>query len=139
MVHVGVGVMIFNNEGKILIGKRKGKQGGLYSIPGGEVELGHTFEETAIREIKEETNLDIINPKVIGITNNLETYKNDDYHCVSVHLVAESYSGELKNMEPHRCEGWDWYDMSDLPTPHFEPSQKGIENYLKERFYNKYE
>jgi len=72
---VGVGVIIENNEGKILIGKRLNSLAPYYSIPGGHLELGETFESAATREIKEETNLNIRDPKVIAVTNNLETFK----------------------------------------------------------------
>ena len=70
---VGIGVVIVNNDGKILIGKRRGSHAQYYSIPGGHLELGETFEEAAIKEIKEETDLDIIDPKVFCVTNNLRT------------------------------------------------------------------
>ena len=42
-----------------MVGKRKGSHAQKYSIPGGSLGLGETFEKGAIREIKEETNLDI--------------------------------------------------------------------------------
>ena len=57
---VGLGIIIVNKEGNILIGKRKGSHAQKYSIPGGHLDLGETFEQGAIREIKEETNLDIL-------------------------------------------------------------------------------
>ncbi len=134
-VIVGIGVILVNNEGKILIGKRNANHANKYSIFGGALEMGETFEECAIREAKEETNLDIKNPKVIGITNNLETFKEDGVHTISVILVATEFSGELKNMEPKKCEGWGWYDPDKLPQPHFDASRMGIECYLKKKFY----
>ena len=73
---VGIGVLIINSEGKILIGKRKGvHEENEYSIPGGKLGLGETFEETAIREIKEETNLNIKNPAVYCVANNVSIEK----------------------------------------------------------------
>ena len=44
---VGVGVIIVNDAGKILVGKRKGSFAEFYSIPGGHLEMGETFEEAA--------------------------------------------------------------------------------------------
>ena len=81
---VGLGIIIVNKDGNILIGKRKGSHAQKYSIPWGHLDLGETFEEGAIREIKEETNLDIFEPKVIAISNNLETYKEEGKHHISV-------------------------------------------------------
>ena len=79
-VRVGVGVIIQNKEGNVLIGKRKGSHAQYYSIPGGNMEIGESFEQTATREIQEETNLIIENPQVIAVTNNIETYKKENIH-----------------------------------------------------------
>ncbi len=50
---VGIGVIIIRNDGKILIGKRKGSHAPYWSIPGGHLDLGESFEQAAIREIYE--------------------------------------------------------------------------------------
>jgi mutator protein MutT len=132
---VGLGIIIVNKEGKILIGKRIGGHAPGYSIPGGKLELGETFEQGAIREIKEETDLDISDPKVIAVTNNLETFKQEGKHYISVILLVKNYSGELKNMESEKCESWIWVDPQKLPQPHFDASTLGVTCYLKGSFY----
>jgi len=48
---VGVGIIIQNTKKEILIGKRIGSHAPFYSIPGGHLENGETFEEAAIKEI----------------------------------------------------------------------------------------
>lgn len=132
---VGIGVLLINPEGKILVGKRKSKHAPKYSIFGGALEIGETFEQAAIREAKEETNLDIHNPKVYAITNNLETYQEEGRHSISVMLMATEFSGELKLMEPDKCESWIWVDPQDLPKPHYEASKLAVESYIKSTFY----
>jgi 8-oxo-dGTP diphosphatase len=136
---VGLGVIIVNDDGKILIGKRKGSHAPYYSIPGGNLELGETFEEGAIREIKEETNLDIKNPEVIVVTNNLETYRREGLHYVSIIILVKDFSGELKIMESDKCAGWLWVDPKNLPSPHFEASQMAVACFLEGLFYKKFE
>ena len=111
---VGIGVIIVNHEGKVLIGKRIGNHAPYYSIPGGNLELGETFEEGATREIKEETDLDIKKPEVLAVTNNLETYRDEGLHYISIILLVQDFSGELKNMEPEKCDGWLWVDPKIL-------------------------
>ncbi|MBP6060548.1 MAG: NUDIX domain-containing protein [Candidatus Pacebacteria bacterium] len=132
---VGVGVIIVNQDGQVLVGKRKGSFAQKWAFPGGSVEMGHTFEATAIREIKEETNLDILDPKVIAVVNGLETYKEEGKHYVSVILLARKYSGELKIMEPEKCEEFIWVDIHKLPEPLFDASRWAAECYLKNSFY----
>lgn len=71
IVRVGVGVIVTNNlfPKCVLVGVRKGVHGsGKLSAPGGHLELFETWESCAIREVKEETNLDIENVRFINVT-----------------------------------------------------------------------
>ena len=61
----GVAVIILNEENQVLLQKRSDV--GLWGIPSGHIEIGETVSEAAIREIKEETNLDIRIKKLIGV------------------------------------------------------------------------
>ena len=132
---VGLGIIIVNEDGKILVGKRKGSHAPYYSIPGGSLDLGETFEEGAIREVKEETGLDIKNSKVIAVSNNVETFKNEGVHFISVFLFTKDFSGIPSIIESEKCEEWLWSDPKNLPTPHFEASQNGVGCYLENVFY----
>ncbi len=136
---VGLGVIITNSEGKILIGKRQGSHAPYYSIPGGSLQLGESFEVGATRETKEETGLDIQNPQVIAVVNNLATYHEENVHYIAVVLLVKDFFGEPKVIEPEKCEGWLWADPHDLPLPHFHASQMAVECYLKNLFYKKFE
>ena len=132
---VGVGVVIVNESGRILVGKRRGGHAPYYSIPGGHLELGESFESAAIREVKEETDLTIENPKVIAVTNNLETFSLEGIHYISIILVANAYTGILHLMEPDKCVEWLWVDPNNLPIPHFDASRVGVHCYLEGIFY----
>lgn len=132
---VGVGVIIENKDKKILIGKRKGSHAPFYSIPGGHLELGETFEAAAIREIYEETGLKIIDPKVIAVTNNLRTYANEEKHYISVTLYVDQFQGIPAIMEKEKCEMWEWVDPNHIPKPHFDASEFAIDCFLKGSFY----
>lgn len=58
LIHRGVGVILFNDEGKVLLQKRsvhKDTHPGYYDIAAsGHVSKGETYEETVVREMKEE-------------------------------------------------------------------------------------
>jgi ADP-ribose pyrophosphatase YjhB (NUDIX family) len=132
---VGIGVIIQNQSKQILIGKRKGNLAPYYSIPGGHLELGETFEEAAIKEVSEETGLIIRKPKVIAITNNLRTYRQENKHFVSVILFTNEYEGQCSVMEPEKCEEWKWCHLDAIPNPQFDASEYAIECFLKSKFY----
>lgn len=128
---VGLGVIIVNDKGQILVAKRRGSHAPYWSIPGGKLELGETFEFGAAREVKEEHDIDIEDPQVIAITNNLGTYQAEGVHFISVILLAKSYTGEPKIMEPDKRAEIRWVDPSNLPRPHFDASELGVRCYLK--------
>ena len=128
---VGLGIIIQNDEGQILVMKREGKHAPYWSIPGGSLELGETFEEGAKRELKEELDIDIEDPHVIAITNNLKTYEAEGVHFISIILFVKTYKGKLKIMEPDRCTEIKWVDPHDLPQPHFDASELGVRCYLQ--------
>ena len=131
---VGIGIIIVNQQGQILIGKRKNSHAPYYSIPGGHMELGETFSQCAIREVEEETGLTIYKPQVIAVTNNLATYSESGKHYISVALLTTEFSGELTLKEPDKCEGWLWVDPTQVPSPQFDASEQSIQCYLEQRF-----
>ncbi len=134
-IMVGVGVIIVNDKNQILMGKRCGGYAPYWSIPGGRVEEGETFEQTAVRETEEETGLIVKNPRTIGVVNNLKTWLSEGIHSISLIVVADYAGGEPQRREPEKCEGWGWYSPHDMPTPTFEGSLEGVGLWLNGRFY----
>lgn len=128
---VGLGIIIVSNKGQILVMKREGSHAPFWSIPGGKLELGETFEEGATRELKEELDIDIDDPKVIAVTNNLKTYKAEGAHFISIIFLVKTFKGKPKIMEPDRCTEIRWVDPNDLPRPHFDASELGVRSYLQ--------
>ncbi|MFI8415893.1 NUDIX hydrolase [Serratia sp. NPDC078593] len=125
-VLTGVGVIIINAQGEILLGKRCGKHAPFWSIPGGHLEAGESFEQCAQREIAEETGLDIAPPLFIGVSNNLQTWRAENKHTVSICMVVTHPGGEPQLREPAKCAEWRWFALDELPEPHFEASQMAI-------------
>ncbi len=126
---VGVGVCIVKN-GKVLMGKRKNAHGdGTWSFPGGHLEFGESWEECAAREVKEETDLEIQNIKFVGVTNDI--FEKEDKHYITIFMIAEIKSGNLRNTEPEKLEKWDWFEWSKLPEPIFIPTRNLINQGFK--------
>ena len=95
---VGIGAVIVKDN-KVLLIKRAGDPGrGLWSIPGGLVELGEKIKDAVCREVKEETGLDVRVGEIADVT---EIITRDEegkvkYHFVIVDFFAEVLRGELK-------------------------------------------
>lgn len=64
-IAVAVSAFIQDNEGRILMIRRTDND--LYSIPGGQLELGETLSQTAVREVREETGIECEVTGVIGL------------------------------------------------------------------------
>ncbi len=63
---LGASAIVVSNSKYLLIKRGKEPSKGLYSFPGGHVEPGESLEDAAVRELKEETNLDGHNPRAFA-------------------------------------------------------------------------
>ena len=92
-------VKIYNKETKEVVVLDKVKKEGWEGLtfPGGKVEISESFLDSVIREAKEETNLDIKNPRLVGII----TWLAEEVKDVGLLYETEEFSGELieKNRE----------------------------------------
>ena|SRR3989344_4811152 len=112
---VGIGMLVMRN-GKVLLGKRKGAHGsGEYAGLGGHLEFNESIEDCARREALEEAGIEIKNIELLCISN----IKKYGKHYLDIGLKVEWAKNEPKIMEKERNEGWDWYDLDNLPSPLF--------------------
>ena len=131
---VGIGVVIFK-DGKILLGKRiiaNGDGENEYACPGGHLEFMESFENCAKRETKEEAGIEIENVRFLSLYN-LKKY--DAKHYVNIGLQADWKSGEPQNLEPDKCEGWNWYELNNLPSPLYGTMPQYVEALLTGKHY----
>lgn len=84
--------MIYDDEGRILVQDRLNPDWPGITFPGGHVEHTESFCESVIREVKEETGLDITNPILCGIKQ-FQTKEDERY--VVLFYKTKCYSGEL--------------------------------------------
>jgi 8-oxo-dGTP pyrophosphatase MutT (NUDIX family) len=127
----GAAAIIVNDKGQILLQSRTDNE--RWGLPGGCQELGERFEETVIREVKEETNLDITedNLELVGIIaggTRRKEYPNGDVVINNTALYCvKNYTGEVK---------WDseskemrFFDLDNLPENQHDPDL--VEAYIK--------
>ncbi|KAH6822494.1 nudix hydrolase 1 [Perilla frutescens var. hirtella] len=124
---VGVGVFLLKGN-KVLLGRRRTAVGyGTFALPGGHLEFGERFEECAAREVKEETGLEISGAELLTVTNTVLS-EPKPMQLIAVLMRGELADGDRTavNVEPEKCDGWDWYDWDDLPKPLFHSLQNAI-------------
>ncbi|KAL6765196.1 MutT/nudix family protein [Haematococcus lacustris] len=122
---VGVGVLLIKPGGRVLVGRRKGSHGsGTWSLPGGHLEFGESFEACAVREVLEETGITLreTNLSLAWANNNIFDDQQPPKHYVTIFMhccVPEETTASL--MEPDKCEGWEWRPYGQVPEPVFMP------------------
>jgi 8-oxo-dGTP diphosphatase len=115
---VGTGIFIMNDTNQVLFQKRTGAHGaGAWALPGGHLEWQESFLENAIRETKEETDLEVKDVEVVGVTNDI--FKEEQKHYVTIYIKVRKWKGIPKIMEPDRCLEIQWFDLNRLPSPMF--------------------
>lgn len=116
-VRVGIAVFVFK-EGTFLMQRRAGSHGaGSWSVPGGHLEFGESFEDTARREVKEETDLEIKNIRFGAITN--DHFADEGKHYVTIWMLSNWSGGIERITEPDKCTAQAWHTFADLPQPLF--------------------
>lgn len=127
----GAAAIIANDKGQILLQRRADKH--CWGLPGGCQELGERFQDTIIREVKEETNLDVLENdlKLIDIisgSSRKNEYPNGDIVINNTVLYyINNYNGTLKwdSESKEMC----FFDLDNLPENQNDPDL--IESYKK--------
>ena len=92
-----------------------GYQDGFYHVPAGHVEEGELPTEAVIRETREEVNVDL-KPADVELAHVSYRAKHDPTgDRIDFFFRARRWNGEIKNMEPHKCDELKWVLPGDLP------------------------
>lgn len=118
-ISIGVGVIVIKPPAlypvlpQMLVTRRKK---GSIAMPGGHIEEYEAAYDCAVREVKEETGLNI-KPKLIDghtyIVHAEEWFRQGKHHW-TLYMAANVISGELCNNEPHKHEPWRWETLDNL-------------------------
>ncbi len=124
-VSVGVG-MIITRDDSVLLLRRKGVHGeGTWSTPGGHLEFGESFEECAVREAKEETNIEVTNVQFRAVTN--DVFAAERKHYVTIWMEAKYSGGEAIINAAYEVADVGWFPWDALPQPLFSPFRHLLE------------
>lgn len=132
-IAVAVSAFIQDDEGRILMIRRTDND--LYSIPGGQLELGETLAEAAVREVREETGIECEVTGVIGLYSNprhLIAYDDGEVRQeFSICFRAKFNSGETRTSDESKEVAW--LTPSQIRTLELHPSirlrlQHALEN-----------
>jgi len=117
-------------DNKILLIKRKTRPFvGYWALPGGRMDPGETIEQTVVREVKEETGLDVTIVDVLG--EYVEKGINDDveYEYYPTCFVVKPVGGELKKQDTE-IQDMQLFSIDELPLPLAFEHEKMIKDYV---------
>ena len=128
------GVIIFNEEGQILLQKRSDM--GTWDVPGGMLELGEAVEVAAKREILEETGLQVKNLEFFNVYSGESehcVYPNgDEVYYVNIMFQTNTYTGTLESADGE-SERLQFFSINNMPknlTKSFAKIAKDLQNLL---------
>ena len=140
MPGTGLGVLLFNDEGKILLIKRNDDAlkaasdmhlEGTWTLPAGKIKYGETIFEAARRKAMQEVNLSIDDLSIISIADDINEYA----HFITLGILARMWNGEINLGDSEEQVEYDWFDIKHLPINLCEPSKNIIDNYLSNTIY----
>jgi 8-oxo-dGTP diphosphatase len=133
---VGVGAVILDGA-KVLLEKRKNMPSkGKWSIPGGLVELGEHVEDAVVREVKEETRLDVIEPRLLDVVDYVSLGEKGGvvYHYVILDYLVTVKNGKAKAASDADALKWvlldevEEYDLTESFRQFFRRNRQKLEN-----------
>ena len=126
LIGVGAGVFVYKN-GKVLLQKRRDNL--CWSMHAGGVEIGESVEETAKRELFEETGLIANQLELLGVfSGEGMTYTfpgGDQVQIIEINFICRDFSGEIKVQESEVVE-LKWFETDNLPQNISAPDKKAF-------------
>ena len=119
IIRPGTCAAVFNERGEILLQKRA--DNGFWSMPGGAVDPGESVEQGALREVWEETGLQVRVVRLVGVYSDPRNYMITHYpggdivHNVSLCFVCERVAGTLQLSDESTDIGY--FPVEALPEP----------------------
>ncbi len=119
IIRVGVCFFCHDGQGRYLLSKRSQNcrdEQGAWDPGGGGLKFGESVEEALHREVQEEYAAKPLSVEFLGFRDVLRAINNTTSHWVMfdyrVHLNADN----VKNNEPHKCDGLRWVTIPELDS-----------------------
>ena len=117
LIGIGATTLVFNEKNEILLNLRADTN--TWGIPGGSMELYETIEETAVRELKEETGIRAEELELVTVLSGKDfyfEYPNGDKMCTVIVLFKVcNYSGTL-NVSDGESKALRFFPLNNLPA-----------------------
>ena len=122
-------IVPFSNDQILLIKRKTRPFVGYWALPGGRMDPDETVEQTIIREVKEETGLEVSIDSILGEYVEIGVKDDIEYEYYPTCFVVKVIGGEMKRQESE-IQAIQLFSLSTLPKPLAFEHDKMIEDYL---------
>lgn len=134
LIQCAASIIIENEEGQILLGKRTDNH--MWGYSGGSIEIDESTEDCAKRELLEETGLVAEELEFFMINSGPETHyvypNGDEVSNVEIIYICKKYHGELRPQEEEISE-LRFFDIDDIPDEISFPIRPVMKKYIELR------
>lgn len=136
LILVGAVVVIVDEAGRLLLEERKFPKD-LWGLPGGLMELGESTEDTAKREVMEETGLTIEELKLINVYSGPQHFvvaeNGDEFYVVTLAYYSNKYRGEL-TVDKKESLSFKFFSPDELPEKMVGSHRTVLEEFLDKHY-----
>jgi 8-oxo-dGTP diphosphatase len=125
-----VGAIVMDHGDILLVKRDREPSKGLWTLPGGRLEPGETLREAIVREVREETGIEIDIDGLIGVA---EWISRDDDGTLSYHYVILDFTARPRSRDIRRGDDAAevrWVPVAELPDMHL---TSGLIEFLADR------
>lgn len=120
--YIGVTTPFFctDGHGRFLLHKRSARcrdEQGTWDVGAGQLEFGQSFEESVLREVREEYGCDGTILEQLPVKNILRHHDGKQTHWVSIAFVIKVDPTTVRNNEPDKIDELGWFTLDNLPHP----------------------
>lgn len=109
---VDLHLLLFDSQDRVLLGERHntGYMDGRWHFPSGHLEDGESATSGLLREAAEEVGIEPVSPRLVHVMHH-----RTDSGRTAFFFAAHDWKGEVTNLEPDRCGGWQFFGLDELP------------------------
>ena len=132
--------LVLRKDSKILLSRRfnTGYEDGNYSMVAGHVEKDETYLSNVVKEAKEEANITIRQEDLKFVHAMYRNTEIPDKRYLDMYFECSKWKGNIKNIEPGKCDDISWFDINNLPENMIPSVRYALECILKNKPYSEF-
>lgn len=112
---LGCGAAIMQDGRLLLVRRLREPEAGCWGLPGGKVDWLEPVEQAVRREIEEELAIRLTSLCLLCVVDQIDTQRGE--HWLAPVYLADTFDGEVRNVEPEKHSDVGWLALDDLPEP----------------------